>query len=137
MVENKDIESFQVAEVVPVLKQDYRVFKRGDKLIFGRQSEKRKGQIAKYNAYSIVPPRTDRILGPGAPAAYHSVIEEAIAASVAQDTKSSYSTAINMLARCQESLGRYMSLPLSDQDVLCFIAFMADREGSRKKRKSG
>lgn len=128
VVEYKDIESFKVAEVVPVLKQDYRVFKRGDKLIFGRRSGRRKGQIAKYNAYSIVPPRTDRILGPGAPAVYHSVIEEAIAASVAQDTKSSYSTAINMLARCQESLGRDMSLPLSDQDVLCFVAFMADRE---------
>ena len=47
---------------------------------------------------------------------------------MARDTKSSYATAINMLAKCQETLGRDMSLPLSDQDVLCFVAFMAERE---------
>ena len=128
VVVNQENEVFQVAEVVSVLKQDYRVFKRGDNLIFGnRNVMKRKGQIAKYNSFAIVPPRTDRMLGPGAPEVYHSVIEEAIAASVAKDTKSSYGTAINMLAKCQETLGREMSLPLSDQDVLCFVAFMADR----------
>ena len=109
-----ETDGFQVAEVVPVLKQVYRVFKRGDKLIFGRRNEKRKGQIAKYNSFSIVPPRTVRMLGPGAPAVYHKVIEEAIAASVARDTKASYSTAINLLAKYQSTLGRDMSLPLSD-----------------------
>ena len=119
-----------MAEVNLVLRQDYRIFTRGDKLIFGKRSSRsnRYGPVAKYNTMAIVPPRTERILGPGAPVVYHSVIGDAIAASVSQDTKSSYSTAINMLAKCQSTLGRDMSLPLSDQDVLCFVAFMAERK---------
>ena len=107
-----------------MLRQEYRVFTRGDRLIFG----KRGNQTKKYNSWAIVPPGTDRLLGPGAPETYHSVIGEAVAASVAKDTKSSYSTAINMLAKCQASLGRDMQLPLSDQDVICFVAFMAERD---------
>ena len=115
--------SFRLMEVIPVLRQKYRVFCRGDRLIFG----KRGGQARKYNSWAIVPPRTDRLLGPGAPEAYHTLVKEAISASVSRDTKSSYGTAINMLARCQESLGRHVQLPLSDQDVICFVAFMAER----------
>ena len=66
-----------ITEMTPVLRQDYRVFSRGDRLIFG----KRGGQVKKYNSWTIVPRRTDRLLGPGAPDAYHSVIKEAISAS--------------------------------------------------------
>ena len=112
-----------VAPVVPVLRQEYRVFSRGDRLIFGE----RRRQVKKYNQAYVVPPQTGRILGPGAPDVYHSIIEQAIAASIARDTKSGYSTAINMLARCRETLNREMCLPLTNQDVLCFIAFMAGR----------
>ena len=114
---------FLVAPVLPVLRDKYRVFSRGDKLIFGE----RRSQVKKYNQSYVVAPQTGRILGPGAPDAYHSIIEEAIAASIAKDTKSGYSTAINMLARCRETLNREMRLPLTNQDVLCFIAFMAGR----------
>ena len=83
--------------------------------------------MEKYSTACIVPPQTEFLLGEGAPNEYHSVIRDAIAASVATETKSGYKTAINMLKACQDSLGRNMSLPLSDGDVLCFVAFMAKR----------
>ena len=112
-----------MAPVMPVLRKEYRVFSRGDRLIFGE----RRSKVKKYNTSPVVPPQTGRILGPGAPDAYHVIIEEAIAASIAKDTKSGYSTAIDMLVRCRETLNREMCLPLTNQDVLCFIAFMAGR----------
>ena len=113
--------SFHLAETTTFLKRDYRVFARGERLIFGRKSTNGK----KYNKLYVIPPQTTRLLGKGAPAGYHKIIEEAIAASVSADTKSNYSTALNMLAACQATLNRSMSLPLSDQDVLCFVSFMA------------
>ena len=110
--------------MTPVLRKDYRVFSRGDRLIFGRRSTKGK----KYNNLYVVPPQTTRLLGEGASPGYHAIIETAIAASVSADTKSNYSTALNMLAACQASLDRQMRLPLTDQDVLCFVSFMANRD---------
>ena len=92
--------------------------------MFGRRST----QGRKYNKLCVVPPSTDRLLGVGAPLGYHAIIQEAIAASVSADTKSNYNTALRMLAACQESLHRNMSLHLSDQDVLCFVSFMANRK---------
>ena len=112
-----------MTDVVPSIRKEYRVFGRGDKLIFG----KRKWGVAKYNTLHIVPPRTDCLLGDGAPEVFHSVVEKAIAASVAAQTKPKYNTALRMLAACQLEMGRAMNLPLTDQDVLCFVAFMANR----------
>lgn len=114
---------YRVTNVVPELKKEYRVFHRGDKLVFGRRGTQGK----KYNSLCVVPPSTDRLLGVGVPDGYHVIIKEAIAASVSADTKSNYNTALRMLASCQEALNRSMRLPLSDQDVLCFVSFMANR----------
>ena len=114
---------YNVPDVIPTLRKEYRIFHRGDKLVFGRRSTQGK----KYNSLCLVPPSTEKLLGIGAPRGYHSIIQEAIAASVSADTKSNYGTALRMLAACQESLNRNMSLPLSDQDVLCFVSFMANR----------
>ena len=100
------------------------MFARGDKVIFGYRTR----GVEKYNGLHAVPPRTEYLLGEGAPEIYHSVIGRAIAASIAAQTKPKYKTALRMLASCQESLGRKMKLPLSNQDVLCFIAFMANRD---------
>ena len=65
-------EVFRVAEVNPVLRRDYRVFTRGDKLIFGNRNSRsnRSGPVVKHNTMAIVPQRTERILGPGAPVVY-------------------------------------------------------------------
>ena len=84
-------------------------------------------KVKSINSLCVVPPNTDRLLGVGAPEGYHAIIGEAIAASVAADTKSNYNTALRMLAECQKTLNRSMKLPLSDQDVLCFVSFMANR----------
>ena len=111
--------------VSPIIKENYRIFSRGNRIIFG---ERPKRAREKYSTVCIVPPRTEFLLGEGAPNEYHSVIRDAIAASVATDTKSGYSTALRMLKACQDSLGRSMSLPLSDGDILCFVAFMAKRD---------
>ena len=116
-------DSYTMSEVTPILKRDYRVFSRGDSLVFGRRNTGGK----KYNKLYVVPPKTERLLGKGAPLGYHAIIGEAIAASVSADTKSNYNTALNMLAACQSSLNRRMSVPLLDQDVLCFVSFMANR----------
>ena len=116
-------DSYALSNVTSVLKKDYRVFARGDRLVFGRRSSSGK----KFNSLYVVPPRTDRLLGKGAPIGYHAIVQEAIAASVSADTKSNYNTALNMLAACQTTLKRSMELPLSDQDVLCFVSFMAKR----------
>ena len=91
--------------------------------MFGRRNTRGK----KYNSLFLVPPSTEKLLGIGVPQGYHSLIQEAIAASVSADTKSNYGTALRMLAACQESLNRNMSIPLSDQDVLCFVSFMVNR----------
>ena len=112
-----------VREVAPYTKQNYCAFSRGDKLII----RKRDGGVGKYNLMYVVPPKTEVLLGEGAPASYHAIISQAIAASVSADTKSGYSTALRMLALCQSTLGRVMELPMSDSDVLCFVAFMAQR----------
>ena len=100
------------------------MFSRGRKLVI----RKRSTGVCKYNTNYVVPPETEQLLGLGAPTVYHNIIGRAIAASVAEKTKSGYSTALNMLAACQASLGRVMNLPLTDQDVLCFVAFMANRD---------
>ena len=115
---------YGVTDLTPCLHQNYRVFARGDKIIFGSRTL----GVEKYNGLHVVPPRTEHLLGEGAPEIYHSVIGRAIAASLAAQTKPKYKTALRMLASCQESLGRKMKLPLSNQDVLCFIAFMANRD---------
>ena len=86
--------------VVPVIRQEYRVFSRGQKLVI----RKRSMGVCKYNTNYIVPPRTEQLLGQGAPEAYHNIVAQAIAASVAEKTKSSYNTALNMLAACQASM---------------------------------
>ena len=113
-----------MTDVVPAIKKGYRVFSRGQKLVI----RKRSTGVCKYNTNFVVPPETEQLLGLGAPRTYHTIIERAIAASVAEKTKSGYSTALNMLAACQAMIGRVMSLPLTDQDVLCFVAFMANRD---------
>ena len=107
-----------VTEVTPSLWKDFRIFFRGDKLIFG----KRKWGVAKYNDMQVVPTKTERLLGDGVPEAFHSAVETVVA-----QTKPKYNTAVRMLAACQLEMGRNMSLPLSNQDVLCFTAFMANR----------
>ena len=114
---------YGVTDMIPCLRQNYRVFSRGEKLILGKRTR----GVEKYNSLQVVPPRTEFLLGEGAPEIFHSVIGKAIAASIAAQTKPKYKTALRMLALCQESLGRRMNLPLSNQDVLCFIAFMANR----------
>ena len=114
---------YGVTDMIPCLRQNYRVFSRGEKLILGKKT----WGVEKYNSLQVVPPRTEFLLGEGAPEIFHSVIGKAIAASIAAQTKPKYKTALRMLALCQESLGRRMNLPLSNQDVLCFIAFMANR----------
>ena len=112
---------------MPKLRENYRVFTRGDSLIFGERKAKNKG--LKYCTESfIVPPNTTELLGPGAPRSYHEAVSSAISASVAAKTKSSYGTALRMLQKCQDDLGRQMSLPLSHQDVLCFVAYMRTRD---------
>ena len=110
-------------EIIPRIRQDYCMFSRGDKLVI---RERNKG-VGKYNSVHIVPPSTEVLLGKGAPTMYHSLIGQAIAASVASDTKSSYNTALRMLSACQSTVGRVMGLPLKDEDILCFVAFMANR----------
>ena len=99
------------------------MFTRGGKLII----RKRNKGVGKYNSVHIVPPSTETLLGEGAPTIYHSLIGQAIAASVSSNTKSSYNTALRMLSECQSTVGRTMTLPLKDEDVLCFVAFMANR----------
>ena len=111
-------------DAVPYIKQDFRMFSRGDKLVI----RKRNMRVGKYNSTYVVPPRTEVLLGEGVPTNYHTIIGQAIAASVSSETKSGYSTALNMLAACQSTLGRTMELPMSDKDVLCFVAFMANRK---------
>ena len=108
---------------MPYNKQDFCAFSRGDKLVIRR----RDGGVRKFNSMYVVPPRTDILLGEGAPSNYHTIIGQAIAASVSSDTKSGYSTALRMLALCQSTLGRTMELSMFDSDVLCFVAFMAQR----------
>ena len=88
---------------------------------------KRNKGVGKYNPVHIVPPSTEILLGEGAPTIFHSLIGQAIAASVSTDTKSSYNTALRMLLACQSTVGRTMGLPLKDEDILCFVAFMANR----------
>ena len=112
--------------VIPLNKGKYRVFSRGNRIIFGER-ERPKRAREKYSTAFIVPPQTGILLGEGAPSEYHSIIRDAIAASVAANTKSGYKTAVGMLKACQDSLGRNFSLPLSDSDILCFVAFMAKR----------
>ena len=112
-----------MTDAIPTLQKEFRIFSRGDKLVFA----KRTTGVAKYNTMQIVPPRTERLLGNGAPEAFHSVVGKAIAASVAAQTKPKYNTALRMLAACQLQMGRTMCLPLRNQDVLCFVAFMANR----------
>ena len=114
---------------MPVLRENYRVFTRGERLIFGERKVKNKSK--KYCTEScIVPPNTVDLLGPGAPKSYHEAVSSAISASVATKTKSSYGTALKMLQKCQDELGRQMSLPLSHRDVLCFVAYMRTRDVS-------
>ena len=100
------------------------MFSRGNRIIFGERSIRPR---EKNSSVCIVLPQTELLLGEGAPSEYHSVIRDAIAASVATNTKSGYKTAIGMLKACQDSLGRSMSLPLTDGDIMCFVAFMAKR----------
>ena len=97
MTVSDETESHRVTNVTPTLRRDFRIFSRGDKLIFG----KRKWGGAKYNAMHVVPPRTERLLGVGAPEVFHSVVETAIAASLAAQTKPKYNSALRMLAACQ------------------------------------
>ena len=116
-----------VRDPMPNLRQNYRVFTRGDSLIFGDRGAKTKS--IKYCSESfIVPPNTKDLLGPGAPRSFHEAVSSAISASVATKTKSSYGTALRMLQKCQDDMGRRMSLPLSHQDVLCFVAYMRTRD---------
>ena len=116
-----------VRDPMPSLRQNYRVFTRGDSLIFGDRGAKTKS--IKYCSESfIVPPNTKDLLGPGAPRSFHEAVSSAISASVATKTKSSYGTALRMLQKCQDDMGRRMSLPLSHQDVLCFVAYMRTRD---------
>ena len=113
-----------VSEPVPGIKQDHCMFSRGDKLVIRRRDR----GVSKYNGVYVVPPKTEILLGTGVPSNYHLIISRAIAASVSADTKSGYNTALRMLSACQSTMGRTMSLPLSDSDVLCFVAFMANRD---------
>lgn len=112
-----------VTEPVPYLRQDFRMFSRKDKLVI----RKRVTGVSKYNSVYVVPPKTEMLLGAGAPTSYHEIIGQAIAASVSSETKSGYSTALRMLSACQSTLGRTMTLPMTDNDILCFVAFMANR----------
>ena len=111
---------------MPVLRSEYRVFSRGGALIFGQR--RRGTDREKYCTDTcLVPPSTDVLLGPGAPQVYHDTIAGALSASIANKTKSTYSTALRMLERCQLELNRPLSMPLSEQDVLCFVAYMQTR----------
>jgi hypothetical protein len=123
------IPACQFPDPMPGLRSEYRVFARGDRLIFGNKY--RTGD--KYSATaSFVIPNTSLLLGEGAPIAYHEALAGALSSSVASKTKSSYQTAVRMLERCQSELGRQMSMPLSEQDVLCFVAYMQTRKVADK-----
>ena len=109
---------------MPLLRTDYRVFTRGNKLVFGKRSF----QGEKYSTqFSLVPPSTLDLLGPGVPQEYHEKTAGALSASIASKTKSTYSTALRMLERCQAEIQRPLSMPLSQQDVLVFVAYMQTR----------
>ena len=121
--------AYQLSDPMPNLRAGYRVFSRGEKLIFGDRPRK----VDKFcSSSNLVSPNTTLLLGDGAPPAYHQVISEALSSSVAAKTKSSYSTAVRMLHRCQADISRIMTMPLTEQDVLCFVAYMQTRGVSEK-----
>ena len=122
--------SISFTDPTPVLKNNFRIFSRGERLIFADRDKRdvhNKNRRGKYNGWHFSPPDTSKLLGHGAPVAFHRMIDEALAASIADPTKSSYSTAMNMLKACQDEIGRPFSVPLSEQDVLCFVAYMRTR----------
>ena len=114
---------------MPNLCAGYRVFSRAGRLIFGDRPRKAEKFCSNSN---LVSPNTTLLLGEGAPPAYHQIIAEALSSSVAAKTKSSYNTAIRMLHRCQADLARTMTMPLTEKDVLCFVAYMQTRGVAEK-----
>ena len=118
-----------ISEPMPNLRVEYRVFSRAGRVIFGDRALPRGKFCPSLN---LVSPNTSLLLGEGAPPAYHQAIAGALSSSVAAKTKTSYSTAIRMLHRCQADLGRIMTMPLTDQDILCFVAYMQTRKVAEK-----
>ena len=120
---------YLISEPMPNLRVEYRVFSRARRVIFGDRALPR-GKFCPSS--NLVSPNTSLLLGEGAPPAYHQAIAGALSSSVAAKTKTSYSTAIRMLHRCQADLGRIMTMPLTDQDILCFVAYMQTRKVAEK-----
>ena len=61
------------------------------------------------------------------PEVIEKTLSDTVNFAISANTKSTYSTAVNMLNLCREDLGEEMSLPLEERDVLIFIGFCINR----------
>ena len=80
---------------------------------------------AKYNNKGFFQKHSFQSIG--LPEIIEKTLADTVNYAISANTKSTYSTAVNMLNLCRDNLGEKMPLPLEERDTLIFIGFCINR----------